>query len=118
MSFSLSKKFRLADRGDFRKIISNVNLRQKLCGISLYGCANNLDHSRLGIVVPKKNIPGAVQRNYCKRVARELFRLSSRQLGGLDVVLMVRSDCGGNLFSVIQSMLNRLIHEENFIAIN
>ena len=118
MPFSLDKKFRLASHGDFRRIISSVNLRQKLYGISLYSCANGFGYSGLGVVVPKKNIPGAVQRNYCKRVAREVFRLCREQLGGLDIVLVVRSTCRDNLFSVIQSMLDKLIHEENFIAIN
>ena len=118
MPFSLGKKFRLASHGDFRRIIGNVNLRQKLYGISLYICANNLGYCRLGVVVPKKNIPGAVQRNYCKRVARELFRLRREQLGSLDIVLVVRSTCIDRLFSVIQNMLDKLIHEENFIAIH
>ena len=123
MPFSLGKKFRLADREDFKKIISSVNLRQKLCGISLYSCVNNLGYPRLGVVVPKKNISRAVQRNYCKRIARELFRLRREQLGSLDIVLLVRNackdnSCRDNLFSVIRNMLDKLVHEENFIAIN
>jgi ribonuclease P protein component len=116
--FTLGKKFRLTGREDFRRVISNVNLRQKLSGISLYGCANNLGYSRLGVVVPKKNIPGAVQRNYCKRVARELFRLHRGQLGSMDIIFVVRSTCGDKLFSVIRNILGSLIHEENFVAIN
>lgn len=52
---------------------------------------NSLDYPRLGLVVPKKILPHAVDRNRAKRVLREMFRLSPLELGGLDVVIRVKS---------------------------
>ena len=118
MAFSFGKKFRLAGRGVFRKILSKANLRQELCGVSLYSCANNLGYSRLGVLVPKKNVPQAVQRNHWRRIAREQFRLSREQLGSLDIVLVVRNSSRDNGLLVMRGMLDKLIHEENFIVVN
>lgn len=43
--------------------------------------------ARLGLVIPKRNAAHSVTRNYCKRVARELFRLRRAELPALDLVL-------------------------------
>lgn len=46
--------------------------------------------SRLGLVIAKKNVRQAVQRNRIKRVARELFRQQPPASPPLDVVLLAR----------------------------
>jgi len=43
--------------------------------------------ARLGLVIPKRNAALSVTRNYCKRVARELFRHRRAELPALDLVL-------------------------------
>lgn len=43
--------------------------------------------ARLGLVIPKRNAALSVTRNYCKRVARELFRHRRAELPVLDLVL-------------------------------
>lgn len=45
---------------------------------------------RLGLVVGKKNLRRAVDRNRVKRLARETFRHHQRQLDSLDVVFLAR----------------------------
>jgi len=52
--------------------------------------ANGLGHARLGLIVPKKIIATAVDRNRVKRLLREAFRLNQHMLGGIDVVARVR----------------------------
>lgn len=47
------------------------------------------DDSRLGVVVGKKFIRNAVNRNLVKRIARERFRLGRTSLCGYDVILRV-----------------------------
>ena len=45
-------------------------------------------HSRLGLVVAKKKVRRAHERNRVKRLARESFRLHQQQLEQLDIVVM------------------------------
>lgn len=47
---------------------------------------NGLEHSRLGVVLSKKKVPKAVQRNRIRRLVRESFRAQS--VMGLDIVLL------------------------------
>ncbi|MEE2732209.1 MAG: ribonuclease P protein component [Pseudomonadota bacterium] len=46
--------------------------------------------ARLGLVVAKKHLKRAVDRNAFKRVVRTQFRLSQEQLTGLDIVVLAR----------------------------
>jgi ribonuclease P protein component len=49
---------------------------------------NSKAHGRLGLVVGKKNISRAVQRNTFKRICREVFRKS--QLCSVDVLILAK----------------------------
>jgi ribonuclease P protein component len=57
----------------------------------VYARPNGAVAARLGIVVSKRIIPQAVARNYCKRLAREVFRAERATLTGLDLVVRPRS---------------------------
>ena len=46
--------------------------------------------ARLGVIVAKKNIPLAVQRNRFKRITREVFRRSP--IEGLDVIVLAKQN--------------------------
>jgi ribonuclease P protein component len=72
--------------------------------------------ARLGLVVPKRNAALSVTRNYCKRVARELFRQRRSELPALDLVLrlarptrdMSRDSLGPLLREDLDKLLKRL----------
>ncbi len=51
---------------------------------------NRLAISRLGLIVGKKALPRAVDRNRVKRILRECFRLDGAGLAGLDLILRVK----------------------------
>lgn len=53
----------------------------------MYYMPNALDHARLGVIVGKKEARRAAQRNYMKRVLRELFRHQQSRLGAVDILL-------------------------------
>lgn len=54
----------------------------------LVGSPNGLGHPRLGLSVGKKIWKSAVKRNRIRRVFREAFRLSAKDLPPLDFVLI------------------------------
>lgn len=51
---------------------------------------NGLDHPRLGLVIGKKNVKLAVQRNRLKRLIRESFRHNQETLAGWDIVVIAQ----------------------------
>ena len=66
------------------------------CGVTgemfrVYAKPNGAAAARFGIVVSKRVIPQAVARNYCKRLAREVFRAERDALAGVDLVVRPRS---------------------------
>lgn len=63
--------------------------RRRVGGIELITLPNDVGFARLGLVVPKRSVRGAVQRNTLRRWAREAFRLRQRRLPAIDIVLRV-----------------------------
>lgn len=55
---------------------------------------------RLGIVVGKKNLPGAVDRNALKRIVREAFRERRSELPACDIMIRLRQSLKGQARSV------------------
>jgi ribonuclease P protein component len=51
--------------------------------------ANALGVPRLGLIVPKRVFPRAVDRNRAKRVLREWFRSQQARLGSRDILIRV-----------------------------
>lgn len=49
---------------------------------------NDLNIARLGLSVPKRNIPKATARNKIKRIVRERFRYYKNFFIGLDIILV------------------------------
>ena len=61
----------------------------------LFGSRNDIGRHRLGITVSRK-IGGAVVRNRVKRMFREIFRKSRRDIPGqMDIVINAKKDCAG-----------------------
>lgn len=75
-----SKDFDLAFR---RKAVSN-----KWFSIHILDSVN--DYPRLGMVVSKRTMPKSVNRNFAKRLIRELFRLNCSILRPSDFVVRIR----------------------------
>ncbi len=52
------------------------------------------EQHRLGLIVAKKRLKLAVERNRIKRLCRETFRTSSMQAPAIDVIVMLRQSIG------------------------
>lgn len=84
-----AKAARLLTPADFKRVFDAAALKISCKEILILARANAGDRPRLGLVVAKKHVRLAHQRNRVKRIARESFR-HQPQLGGWDVVVLAR----------------------------
>jgi len=68
----LLKKNILQQSEDISRTLKTKSTNTK--HLSFYKKANDLDISRIGLAIPKKNAKRAVDRNRIKRLIREIFR--------------------------------------------
>ena len=87
----------------------------------LLGKLSNQPINRLGMVIAKKNIPRAVDRNKIKRVMREVFRNHPSFPIDicLDIVLLVRGriskNDNGSLYQRLELQLKQLLKKANAV---
>lgn len=87
---SYPRCLRLLNAGDFSHVFEQADLKVHGKGMMALARWNSLGHPRLGLVVGKKNVKLAVQRNRFKRLVRESVRLRQHQLPMLDIVVLAR----------------------------
>lgn len=100
--FGFSKKLRLLGAADYQPVFKNARHKVSSQYILILAVANTLARPRLGLVIAKKNVAKAVQRNRVKRIFRESFRHNQRLLPALDIVILTRSG--------LDSLSNELVH--------
>lgn len=87
---TLSKSQRLLNADDFKHVFSNPPLKASHRYCLILAKPNLLGYDRLGLVIAKKNIRLAVQRNRIKRLIRESFRHQSSNKQGIDAIVLAR----------------------------
>lgn len=75
----------------------------------VYAKSNGAVSARLGIVVSKRIIPLAVERSYCKRMVREVFRAERNALAGVDLVVHLRTVVPPALSAVARAEIRDLL---------
>ena len=92
LRFSIPAKFtdahRLLRKDGFNHVIHAESIEDRC--FKIFFVRNSQANARLGIIARKKILPGAVHRNYVKRIIREAFRQHDVKTCKLDVVVMVR----------------------------
>ena len=102
-------------------MFNGASVRQSGDSTLLLGKLSNKPINRLGMVVAKKSIPRAVDRNKIKRVMREVFRNQSSLPTDtcLDIVLLVRrkipKDNAGSLYKKLEVQLKKLLEKANAV---
>jgi len=87
--FSFGKHKRLLNASDYKSVFDRADIKVSHKHVLLLARKNNLTYNRLGMVIAKKNIRLAVQRNRAKRIIRESFRCNTISQG-LDIVVLAR----------------------------
>ncbi|MGQ9424815.1 ribonuclease P protein component [Gilvimarinus sp. F26214L] len=88
---SFRKSSRLLGSPDFQRVFSHAKYKVSHRHLLILASPNSLQQPRLGLVIGKKNVRLAVQRNRIKRHARETFRLNQHKLPGVDAIVLARS---------------------------
>ncbi|MCB5185715.1 ribonuclease P protein component [Methylobacillus gramineus] len=107
-SYAFTRRAKLLKTDEFSSVF---NFRKRVSGryIVLHYQCNTLGNARLGLVVGKKVARRAVDRNYMKRVLRELFRVRQDQLQGLDIVARPQKQFSAENFAEIQQEFIELV---------
>lgn len=88
---SFPKTARLLNADDFQAVFNQSRFKVSCKQFLLLAIPNSGTCSRLGLVVAKKNVARAVQRNRIKRIVRQWFRYTSFT-ENIDLVVLVRKD--------------------------
>lgn len=94
MSRSFGRDKRLLTSRHFSAVFDSPSGKAPGRSVLLLARDNGLDHPRLGLVIGKKSVKLAVERNRLKRIIRDSFRLHQQMLAGLDIVVVARKGLG------------------------
>ena len=104
--YGFDKTHRLLTKQDYNHVFK----RAKKFGnaeFTVLFCQNKLEKARLGLVISKKNIRKAHDRNRIKRILRESFRLKNN-LPAVDIVILARPAVNKTLPHQIRANLGKL----------
>ena len=112
MDLGFAPEHRLLTPAQFKNVFDGATCKASGPNVLLLSRHNDLTHARLGLVIAKKNIRRAVDRNRVKRIARESFRHHRAELDHLDIVVLARRGLGeldnAALHALFQDMWRRL----------
>lgn len=103
---AFTKSMRLLNSKDFQIVFDDAPLRTSHQHFLFLARINQLDRPRLGLVIAKKHIRHAVDRNRMKRLIRETFRAKQQQLAGLDVIVLARKGMNNSPNGLLIEQLN------------
>ena len=89
-NFSFPKTHRLLDSHDFKQVFDNAKIKVSNAEILILACRSQHTHPRLGLIIAKKNVRHAVQRNRIKRIIRDGFRRQQHTLGAIDIIVLAK----------------------------
>lgn len=94
VSRSFGRDKRLLTSRQFAAVFDSPTGKAPGKSVLLLARDNGFDHPRLGLVIGKKSVKLAVERNRLKRIIRDSFRLHQQMLAGLDIVVVARKGLG------------------------
>jgi len=89
-AFGFPRAARLLRPSDYRAVFAKARVKVSRRHFLLLALPGSPSQARLGVVVSRKNVPAAVQRNRVKRLVRESYRRNRARLVGADLVVLAR----------------------------
>ncbi len=106
-SHRFAKNQRLLTKPAYTQVFNDAPIRASHpCFLLL--CRSNDNQTRLGLVIAKKHVKRANQRNRIKRLVRESFRLQQHKLPAIDVIVLARKGADTLTNSEILVIINGL----------
>lgn len=105
------KTARLLSPKDYKPVFDNSRYKVSTKQFLLLATASQARRPRLGLVIAKKHVSKAVQRNRLKRVLRESFRLRQSEIPLIDIVVLARKDADKLAPLELRKMIDRLIDD-------
>jgi len=91
MNFAFDRQLRLLCPKDFKHVFDQVDIKAGTGELLVLVRDDQIQKTaKLGLVVAKKNLKRAVDRNQFKRVIRESFRHHQHALKGLNIIVLTR----------------------------
>lgn len=108
--FGFPGRVKIKKTDDFSSVF---NFRKRISGhyLVLHFMPTGMEHARVGVIVGKKIARAAVQRNYMKRVLREIFRHEHQNLGGVDVLIRPQKLFRHENFADVEAEFRHLIRK-------
>lgn len=107
--FGFAKPLRLLNAAQYRAVFTaKQQVRAAHPNLLILSCRNDLGHPRLGLVIAKKHVRNASDRNRIKRIARETFRLSQHEIPALDAVVLARPGLAELDRAALAKLFNKL----------
>jgi ribonuclease P protein component len=110
-SLGFPKLSRLLSAKDYGPVFKQPNFRVSSRYLLMLAKSSDSSASRLGIVVAKKNIPKAVQRNRIKRLLRESFRIRKLDFATIDLVVLAKKGFDALENHEIRAQIDTLFQE-------
>ncbi|MDK1023427.1 MAG: ribonuclease P protein component [Gammaproteobacteria bacterium] len=85
---------RLTKSAQYQAVFNQRHYRIPMGSLLLLARQNQMDRPRIGLILSKRVIPLAVQRNRVKRLLRESFRRHQQDVAGLDIIILARRGLG------------------------
>ena len=112
MSHKFPKSARLLNAHDYSQVFNNCSIRAGSAAGTILALPVSDDRSRLGIIVAKKNVRLATDRNRIKRLVREHFRNHPLSTS-MSLVFMAKRGAGALSNTDVIGDLNRLWRKLN-----
>ena len=123
--YNFSPEVRLRCAADYKGVFDGALFKVHQPHFLFLAKFSEQPNSRLGLVVAKKKVRRAHERNRIKRLTRESFRLNQHNMDDIDIVVMpkqgIESVSNAELFQQLQfawSKLHRLVEKHHKIAIS